>query len=121
MAQTRRRRRKHRGTQSGSIDRRRASRPRSRQEARARAKRQLGQKQDLPPTWSSAVNRGLFGAGVFLLILVLVFRQPVARSVPLAAFMLLIYIPLGHLIDRFMYKRRQASRRRERERRARGE
>jgi drug/metabolite transporter (DMT)-like permease len=119
MAQTRRRRRKHRGTQGGSIDRRRrTSRPRSRQEARARAKQQMGQKRDLPPAWSSAVNRGLFGAGVFLLLLVLVFRQPVVRSVPLAAFMLLIYIPLGHFIDRFMYNRRQAARRRERERRA---
>ena len=122
MAQTRRRRRKHRGTQSGSIDRRRrATRPRSRQEARARAKQQTSRKRDVPPTWTSAVNRGLFGAGVFLLMLVLIFRQPVARSVPLAAFMLLIYIPLGHAIDGFMYRRKQAASQRERERRARGE
>src|SRR3954451_21031637 len=98
MAQTRRRRRKHRGTQSGSIDRRRASRPRSRQEARARARKQMGSKREGPPTWTSAVNRGLFGAGIFLLLLVVAFGQPVARSVPLAVFMLLIYIPLGHLI-----------------------
>ncbi len=46
MAQTRRRR-KHRGTQSGSIDRRgRRARPRSRQEARARAKQRMGTKRD---------------------------------------------------------------------------
>jgi Flp pilus assembly protein TadB len=121
MAQTRRRRRKHRGTQSGSIDRRRASRPRSRQEARARAKKQMGTKREGPPSWSTAVTRGLFGAGVFLLLLVVLFREPVVRSVPLALFMLLLYIPLGHCIDGFMYNRRQAAKRRERERQLRGE
>jgi drug/metabolite transporter (DMT)-like permease len=121
MAQTRRRRRKHRGTQSGSIDRRRASRPRSRQEARSRARKQMGTKREGPPSWSTAVTRGLFGAGVFLLLLVLVLGQSVARSVPLAAFMLLIYIPLGHFIDRFMFDRRQAAKRRARERELRGE
>src|SRR5436190_21408065 len=72
VAQTRRRRRKHRGTQSGSIDRRRASRPRSRQEARARARKQMGTKREGPPRWSSAVTRGLFGAGIFLLLLVVI-------------------------------------------------
>jgi uncharacterized membrane protein len=81
----------------------------------------VGHKRDLPPTWSSAVNRGLFGAGVFLLMLVVLFHRPVATSVGLAAFMVLIYIPLGHYIDGFMYRRKQAARRRERERRARGE
>jgi hypothetical protein len=54
-------------------------------------------------------------------MLVLIFRRPIAVSVILSLFMLLIYIPLGHYIDRFMYNRRQAARRRERERRARGE
>jgi uncharacterized membrane protein len=81
----------------------------------------MGQKRDLPPTWASAVNRGLFGAGVFLLMLLVVFRRPVAASVALSAFMVLIYIPLGHAIDGYMYKRRQAAKRRERERRTRGE
>jgi Flp pilus assembly protein TadB len=121
MAQTRRRRRKHRGTQSGSIDRRRASRPRSRQEARARAKKQMGTKREGPPGWGTAVTRGLFGAGVFLLLLVLIFRRPVLPSVALSLFMLLIYIPLGHYIDQFMFNRRQAAKRRERERHLRGE
>jgi Flp pilus assembly protein TadB len=121
MAQTRRRRRKHRGTQSGSIDRRRASRPRSRQEARARARKQMGNKREGPPAWSSAVTRGVFGAGVFLLLLVVIFRRPVAASVILSLFMLLIYIPLGHLIDGFMYNRRLAAKQRERERRLDGE
>ncbi len=120
MAQTRRRRRKHRGTQSGSIDRRGRTRPRSRQEARARARQQMGQKKrDVAPTWGTAVWRGLFGAGVFLVLIVVLFHQPVGTSLGLAALMLLIYIPMGHYMDRFMYRRRQAARRRERERKAR--
>jgi hypothetical protein len=41
--------------------------------------------------------------------------------VVLSLFMLLIYIPLGHLIDRFMFDRRQAAKRRQRERDLRGE
>src|SRR5215218_407308 len=116
---TRRRRRKHRGTQGGSVGRRaRTGRPRNRQEARARARKQLGQKREGPPGWGSAIGRGLFGAAIFLLLLITLFGRPVGASVLLAAFMLLIYIPLGHLIDRFLYNRRQAARRRERERRA---
>jgi hypothetical protein len=114
----RQRRRKHRGTQSGSIDRRGRTRPRSRQEARARARQQLGHKRDLPPTWGTAVWRGLFGAGVFFALIAVIFHQPVASSLGLATLMLLIYIPMGHYMDRFMYRRRQAARRRERERRA---
>ena len=116
MAQTRkRRRRKHRGTQGGSLDRRgRTSRPRSRQEARARTRRQLGQKREGPPTWRSAVNRGLLGAGIFLLALILFFRQPVAYSVALSALMLLLYIPLAFYMERFLYNRRQAAKQRQR-------
>jgi hypothetical protein len=81
----------------------------------------MGSKRDLPPTWTSAVTRGLLGAGLFLVLLVALFGQPVVSSVGLAAFMLLIYIPMGHYLDRFFYTRRQAARRRERERGARGE
>jgi drug/metabolite transporter (DMT)-like permease len=119
---TRRRQRKHRGTQGGGVDRRgRTSRPRNRQEARSRARKQLGKKREGPPGWGSAVTRGLFGAGIFLVLLVALFREPIGQSVILSALMLLIYIPLGHVIDRFMYNRRQAAKRRERERRADGD
>ena len=124
MAQTRRRRRrKHRGTQGGGIDRRgRTTRPRSRQEARARTRKRLGAKRgDAPPTWRRAVGRGSFAAGLFLVLLVVLFRQSVASSVAVAVLMLAFYIPMGYIIDRFVYNRRQAAVRRERERRARGE
>jgi hypothetical protein len=81
----------------------------------------MGSKRDLPPTWTTAVTRGLLGAGLFLVLLVALFGRPVLASVFLASFMLLIYIPRGHYLDLFFYNRRQAARRRERERRARGE
>ncbi len=112
---TKRRRRKHRGTQGGSVESRgRTSRPRSRQEARSRARKQLGQKREGPPTWRSAVNRGLLGAGIFLVLLIVLFHQAVASSVALGALMLAIYIPLGYYMERFFYNRRQAAKRRER-------
>jgi hypothetical protein len=111
---TKRRRRKHRGTQGGSVDRRgRTSRPRSRQEARARARKQLGHKREGPPTWRQAVTRGLFGAAIFLLLWVLLFHQSVGASLGLAALLLLFYIPFGYYLERFLYNRRQAAKRRE--------
>jgi hypothetical protein len=78
----------------------------------------MGSKRDLPPTWASAVTRGLLGAGLFFVLLVTLFGRPILASGVLSALMLGIYIPMGHFMDRFFYNRRQAARRRERERRA---
>lgn len=109
MAQTkRRRRRKHRGTQSGRVDTRgRRGRPRSREEAKAQARRRQIDRRDIPPTWSSAFKRGLFGAAIFLLLVWLAFRQPFGSSLILAVLMLAMYVPLGYYVDRFFYNRRQ--------------
>jgi hypothetical protein len=116
VAQTKRRRRKRRGTQGGSIDRRgRAGRPRSRAEARARTKRQMQDRRDLPPTWRSAVGRAAFGALLFLALLVVAFKRPIAEAVALAAFMAVVYIPMGYYLEMFFYRRRQARRQRPRE------
>ena len=81
----------------------------------------MGSKRDLPPTWASAVTRGLLGAGLFFVLLVTLFGRPILASGVLSALMLGIYIPMGHFMDRFFNNRRQAARRRERERRAGGE
>ena len=122
MAQTRkRRRRKHRGTQGGSIDRRRASRPRSREEARARARKGTSAKRgDSPPTWTGALGRAAFGAAIFFILLILIFRRPVGAALLLSVLMLLLYIPLGHAIDGFMYRRRMRAKQREHEQRKAG-
>ena len=117
MAQTKKRRKKkHKGTQGGGIDRRgRTSRPANRQEARARARRQQADRRDVPPTWRSSINRALVAAGIFFALLVLLFQQPVGQSLALGAFMMLLYVPMGYVIDRFFYNRRIASKRKAKE------
>jgi hypothetical protein len=114
MAQTRKkRRRKHRGTQGGSIDRRRAGgRPRSRQEARASARRQMVDRRDVRPTWRSSINRALIAAGIFVALLILLFGQSPLQGLALGVFMLAFYIPMGYGIDLFLYNRRQAQKQR---------
>lgn len=114
MAPTRkRRRRKHRGTQTGRIDTRPArGRPRNREEARARArtKRKPAKgpvdRRDVAPTWSGAVKRGLFGAAIFFLVFWLAFKRDLGAALGLSAFMLVLYVPMGYYLDRFMYQRR---------------
>ena len=107
MAKTsNRRRRKHRGTQSGRVDRTARGRPRNRQQAKAQARARQQAKRDMPPTWGGAFRRGLIAAGIFFAIVVLAFGQPVPQSVSLAVFMLAVYVPMGYFFDSFFYRRR---------------
>jgi hypothetical protein len=107
---TKRRRRKHRGTQTGSIDRRGRTTPRNRQEAMSRAKNQRGgrkpDRRDVPPTWRGALIRGGFFA-VLLFPVSLLFGQPVAGALALTAIAAAFYVPLGYYTDNFFYRRRQ--------------
>lgn len=124
MAQTKkRRRRKHRGTQGGSIDRGRPrGRPQNRQEARARARSGGGAKtsqrqqgQDRVPTWRSAIQRGLLAAGVFFLLMLIGFGRAPLVALALALFMLAFYVPFGYYFDLFFYRRRQRQKQKARE------
>jgi hypothetical protein len=114
MAQTKKkRRRKQRGTQGGRVDiGPRKGRPRSREEAKARARsrRKPGQRQDLPPTWRSSLVRGLFAAVIFAVLLILIFKKPVGASLVFGAFMLAFYVPAGYYIDMAMWRRRERAR-----------
>ena len=120
MAQNqKRRRRKRRGTQGGRIDtRRRAARPRSREEAKARARSGRGggspRSKDLPPTWRNSAVRGIFAAVLFTVLLMLIFKRPVGTSLIFGAFMLAFYIPTGYYIDLAMWRKRERKRIRER-------
>lgn len=109
MAQTRKRRtRKHRGTPAGTIERAgRTGRPRTREEAKQIAKDRRAQRLDKPPTWRSAVNRAAIAAVVFGVLVVLLFKRDIEQGAILAAFMFLIYIPLGYATDSFIYRMRQ--------------
>lgn len=119
MAQTRKkRRRKHRGTQGGRVDpNRRAGRPRSREEAKARARagRKSTPRVDAPPTWRSAIMRGAVAAAIFTGLLMLIFGRSIGQALGLGAFMLAFYIPAGYYIDTMMWRRRERARIRARE------
>ena len=118
MAQTRKKRRKkHKGTQGGRIDSKRRARPRSRQEAKAqaRSRRTPAQRHDAPPTWRSAMVRGVVAAGIFFALLLLLFGRSVGSALALGGFMLAFYIPAGYYIDQMMWRKRERARIRARE------
>jgi hypothetical protein len=120
MAQAKKKRtRKKRGTQGGRVDtRRRASRPRSREEAKARARssgRRPAAKGDAPPTWRGSIIRGLVAAVIFFVLLMLIFKRPLGAAAALGAFMLAFYIPAGFYIDQVMWRKRERARIRARE------
>ena len=127
MAQTKKKRqRKHRGTQGGGISTKPKGRPRNRAEARQRAQQRrsgAGGKSKsraptrglVPPTWGSAIRKGLVAGLIFFALLALLFKEPIPQSASLAAFMLVFYIPLGYLTDRFFYRRTLMKEQRERQ------
>jgi hypothetical protein len=105
---TKPRKRKHRGTQTGSLDRRgRTGRPRNRQEAMARQKRRQGDRRTRPPTWRSAAIRGIFFA-VLLFPVSILFGQPAGGAAALSVFAAFVYVPLVYFADGFVYRRRVA-------------
>jgi Flp pilus assembly protein TadB len=118
MAQTRKkRRRKRKGTQGGSVDtRRRGARPRTREEAkaRARAKTKAAPRRDLPPTWKGSATRGVFAAVIFAVLLIVLFKRPVGVALAFGGFMLAFYIPTGYYIDMTLWRRRERARMRSR-------
>jgi hypothetical protein len=126
MAQTKRkRRRKHRGTQSGRIDSRPArGRPRNRAEAQARArqrgsgKKKAGARTPEPPSWGNAAKKGLIAALIFFGLLALLGQNPLATGL-VALVMLGFYVPMAYLVDGFFWRREL--RKQERERLARAE
>jgi hypothetical protein len=112
VAQTRkRRRRKHRGTPAGTIERAgRTGRPRTQQEAKDIARRRRQERLDRPPTWRSAAQRAAIAAALFGVLVIAVFGRSAAAGVFLAAFMFLLYIPLGYGTDLAIYRWRQRRR-----------
>jgi hypothetical protein len=109
MAQTKKkRRRKHRGTQAGNIERAgrtgrpSGGRPASKSEARAVARQNRFDKE---PTWRGSVNRAAF-ASVILAIFVGV-TSNVAAGAVLGLVAMLAYVPMSYYTDRALWRRRQ--------------
>jgi Flp pilus assembly protein TadB len=118
MAQTRKRRkRKHRGTPAGTIERaardtERRRKPQTKEDRKADARRKRLERFDREPSWSSAVQRAAIAAALFAVVVVVAFKEPLQNAVTLAAFMLVIYIPFGYFFDTIVYRRRQKAKQR---------
>ena len=113
MAQTKKKRsRKHRGSPAGTVNRPAAgAKTKARQDPKQAARERRAQRMNREPTWKGSINRAAIAAAVFGLIAALALRYDVQRSVTLAAFMFLIYIPLGYLTDRAVYNLKQRRKR----------
>jgi Flp pilus assembly protein TadB len=118
MAQAKRKR-KHRGTPAGTIERRgRTSKP-PESASRAKPKRQAARSQapqtaaerraarfDNPPTWRSALNRAAFAAAI-LVIFIGVVQKNWVQAIVMGVFAMAIYIPMSYYTDRMLYRRFQ--------------
>ena len=124
MSQSRqKRKRRHRGTQAGTIEARgRTSRPSgtgrssgsspakkkpaNRAEARQMAQQKRAQRFDTPPTWRGSLNRAAFAAALFG-VLMIALGRPIIQALILAGLMVFMYLPLSYYTDRFLYTRYQ--------------
>jgi hypothetical protein len=112
MAQTKRKRtRKHRGTPAGTIERSgRTGSTRTREDAKQISRQRRAERLDKPPSWQGAMQRAAIAAAVFGVLVVVGFGKGPAQGAVLAAFMFLLYIPLGYATDTFIYRFRQRRR-----------
>ena len=117
MAQTRRRRTKHRGNAAGIVEARgRTGRKPTAAEKKGRsspsksdsARDKRLEKLNQPPTWRGAFNRALVATAIMIALWLLVLRPKNSSSfIFLLPLVLLIYTPMGYYTDLFMYRRRQ--------------
>jgi hypothetical protein len=109
MAQTKKKRRsKHRGTPAGTIEARGRTGRKLKEDERGKSKPGgRATRYDKPATWRSAITRAGIAAGIFLIAVIGLFRQPVPGAISISLLMFLLYIPLGFYTDQFLYNRRQ--------------
>src|SRR5215208_4451249 len=113
MAQTKMKRQtKHRGNAAGMVEARgRTGRRPTAGERKPTTKELRAARLDHPPTWKGAAQRALVAAALFLILMLVFFRdQQVGPKVGIAVLMLAIYVPMGYYTDLFIYRRRQARR-----------
>ena len=112
MAQTKRKRStKHRGNAAGIVETRgRTGRKPAPGERKPSAKEEAKQRRQdrsmRPPSWRSAINRAAVSTVLFVVLVLLVFKQKVGPALGLGAFVFIFYIPLGYYTDRFVYQRK---------------
>ena len=117
MAQTKRKRRsKHRGNAAGTVETRgRTGRKPTGTEKKggggkgATAAERRADRLSRPPSWRSAINRAAIAAVILVALSIFLFKQKPAASIAFAGFALIVYIPMGYYLDRFLYNRRMRS------------
>ena len=112
MAQTRKRRTsKHRGNAACMVEARGRTGRKPTDAERKGAPAKTAGRQDRfsqPPTWKGATQRALIAAVLFVVLMVVFFKQVTPlQMIPLLAFMLAVYITLGYYTDLWIYNRRQ--------------
>ena len=108
MAQTKKRKRKHRGTPAGTVEARgRTGRRPDSSEVKKTAAQIRQDRMSKPPSWRGAINRAAIAAVVFAVIAALVLGQPIASAIALAVFAFALYVPSGYYMDKMIYERRQ--------------
>ena len=121
MAQTKKKRStKHRGNAAGIVESRgRTGRKPGPGERKLSVKEEAKQRREertmKPPTWRAAINRAGISAVLFIVLVILLFKQPIPASLGLGAFVFLFYIPLGYYTDRFVYQRKVRKQQQQRE------
>lgn len=115
MAQTKRKRQtKHRGNAAGVVEargrtgRKPTDAERKGSGTKLTAQQRREERLNKPPTWAGAAQRALIATVIFVVALIVLFKEPFARVAALSGFILLLYIPMGYYTDLFMYRRRQA-------------
>ena len=116
MAQTKRRRQtKHRGNAAGVVESRGRT-GRKPTTAEKTGKASTGADRDRrvarlerEPTWRGAFVRAMAAAVVMLLISIVVLKKP-NEAIALFPIVLLLYIPISYYTDRWLYRRKMASR-----------
>jgi hypothetical protein len=116
MAQTKKKRRsKHRGNAAGTVETRgRTGRKPTTNEKKPKSEQSSAERRvdrlNKPPSWRSAINRAGIAAVILVLLSILAFKQKPAAAFAFAAFALVVYIPMGYYLDRFLYNRRMRAR-----------
>ncbi len=109
MAQAKnKRKRKHRGTPAGTIERSgRTGRGQVKKDSKTIARERRAERLNREPTWRGSLNRAAIAAVVFTGLMFVLRDEPPLANVLLGVLVFLFYIPLGYLTDRAIYNFRR--------------
>ncbi|HWF55341.1 MAG TPA: hypothetical protein VG223_11960 [Solirubrobacteraceae bacterium] len=111
MAQAKRKRKsKHRGNAAGLVEARgRTTRPLPEKARKAKAKAvSREERMSRPPSWSRSAKTAMAAGAFMFLFLAVTNSKQIGNDLVLAIVALLLYIPAGYQMEKYMWKRRMA-------------